>query len=330
MSLPAPLLAASRVLELVNGPARYLFTRLLEPQRASVPVISVGNIACGGTGKTPTVAALVRTLAAQGHRPAILTRGYRRRTRAPVLITDGRDADWRAVGDEPAHLARILPGVPIVVDADRLRAAAIAVQGTRATHLVLDDGLQHFRLARDLDVVVVDAADPLARRTPRREHPRVLSRAGAIVVANAGEVAATAVAAVRRLAPAATVVTTRVVARRLHRGGGVEPVEVLRGRRLLAVAGIAAPHRFLATLRGLGAEPVASRFFPDHHPFSEADWQDILAQAQRAGLRVVTTGKDAVKVPRHLAADVSWLEVEAECVDGSFDHLLRPVLAAVG
>jgi len=331
MSLPPPLLAASRLLEVLNVAAHWVHTRLRSPRRAAAPVISVGNLACGGTGKTPTVAALVRELQRAGFRPAVVTRGYRRRGRDPVLIADGAVADWRTVGDEPALLAATLPGVPIVVDARRERGAAIAVTRGGATHLVLDDGFQHWRLGRDLDIVVVDATDPLSRRAPRREHPRALARASGIVVANADPAAAAAAeAALRRYAPTAPAIATRTVVRRVHGPDGPAPPEVLRGARVLAVAGIAAPHRFLATLREIGAEPVCHRFFPDHHPFTPAEIAALLAEAERDRLALVMTGKDAVKLPRPLASRVFWLEVDAECIRGSFRDLLRPLLPPLG
>lgn len=331
MSLPPLLLASSRLLEVVNTVAYWVHTRARSPHRAPVPVISVGNLACGGTGKTPTVAALVRELLDAGCRPAVLTRGYRRRDRRPILVAGPEMPDWRRVGDEPALLAATLPGVPIVVDARRARGAAIAVARAQATHLVLDDGFQHWRLARDLDIVVVDAADPLARHVPRREHPRTLGRAGAIVVANADPAGlASAMAALRPFAPTLPMVATRTVVRRVHGPHGPESPDALRGARVMAVAGIAAPHRFLATLRRLGADPVRYRFFPDHHPLTPAELAALLTEADRERLRLVMTAKDAVKLPTPLPGPIHWLEVEVECIHGSLRELLRPLLPPVG
>ena len=180
------LLTASRALEWVNTAARAGYASgVCRVHRAPVPVISVGNIAIGGTGKTPLVAAIARFLLEHGARPAILTRGYRRRDPLPRLVRGAAAPAWEEIGDEPALLARMLPDVPIVVDADRVRGAATAVRDAGATHLVLDDGFQHWRLARDLDIVAVDAADPLCARRLRRERPAALARADLAVAVDA-------------------------------------------------------------------------------------------------------------------------------------------------
>ncbi len=327
---PRSVLLASRLLAAVNAAGRWWYTRVLRPQRASLPVVSVGNIACGGTGKTPTVAALARELQRAGYRPAILTRGYRRQGRAPTLLTRP-PADWREVGDEPALLAAALEGVPIVVDADRVRGAATAAERTPATHLILDDGFQHWRLARDLDLVVVDASDPLACRSPRREGPRALAHADAIVLANATpDLLAPATRALRRYAPSVPILATRLVVRCVRSAHGETPPETLAGARVFAVAGIASPHRFLATLRQLGAEPVRFRFFPDHHPLTPGELARLEACAEREGLLLVTTAKDAVKLPAPLTGGIRWLETEVECLEGSFRDLLAPLCPALG
>ncbi|OYV89185.1 MAG: tetraacyldisaccharide 4'-kinase, partial [Acidobacteria bacterium 21-70-11] len=183
---PLALLGLTDLFEGMNaiGHAAYRIG-LRRVHHAGVPVISVGNIAFGGTGKTPLVAALARVLLAAGARPAILTRGYGRREKQPVLVQGGENATWERVGDEPALLARALPEVPIVVDADRVRGAATAIREAAATHLILDDGFQHWRLGRDLDIVVVEASDPFGAKAPRREHPDALGRADAIVLSRA-------------------------------------------------------------------------------------------------------------------------------------------------
>jgi tetraacyldisaccharide 4'-kinase len=306
----------TRPLELVNAAARALYASgLLEVRRAGVPVVSVGNIVLGGSGKTPLVAALVETLAAAGARPAIVSRGYGRRERRPALATAA--ASWEQVGDEPALLARLLPGVPVVVDADRARGAATAV-GLGATHLVLDDAFQHWRLARDLDVVALDAADPLARRAARREHPRALARARSIVLM--GEEPRDAdLASLTRLAPRARFFICRVAPRAVRLGETAHRPDWLAGRRVHAAAGIAAPQRFFAGLRSLGCELRRAVEFPDHHPWRSDELQEILATARGDGALVVTTGKDAVKLPRALATEVAWLDIRLE---GDFRAIL--------
>jgi len=324
------LVAASRALEVVNGLARALYTSgLRRRERAPVPVVAVGNIALGGVGKTPLVALLARTLVRAGARPAILTRGYGRLEKAPVMITAERSLPWQLVGDEPALLALTVPEVPIIVDANRVRGARTAVAACSATHLLLDDGFQHWRLARDLDIVVAGGCDPLCRRAPRREAPRALRRAGAIVVSNVDAAAAEpAFALLRSVAPDLPLFATSTVATGVHRGDEPLAVAALAGKRVAAVAGIASPDRFFTTVRSLGADVVSTAAFPDHHAHTRTGILELLAAAQTLGAELVVTGKDAVKVPADLLPRLLWLEIEARFVVGGVDELLRPLLAA--
>src|SRR5687767_5027213 len=151
-------------------------------------VVSVGNIAFGGRGKTPTVAFIVRLLSEMGERPAVVSRGYGRRRveDGVVVVSDGRRllADLDRAGDEPLMLARELPGVPVLVCEQRAIAGALARRAFAATALVLDDGFQHRQMARDVDVVLVSPADLQGRRVPfgrLREAPRALARADAVI-----------------------------------------------------------------------------------------------------------------------------------------------------
>ncbi len=321
------LLAPTRVLEAVNALAEGAYRHgVRRRHRAPAPVVSVGNIAMGGTGKTPLVAALARTLLEAGARPAVLTRGYGRKGAAATIAWHGSCEDWASIGDEPALLAGSLPDVPVVVDADRVAGAAAAVERTGATHLLLDDGFQHWRLRRDLDIVVVPADDPLSRRSLRREHPRALGRADAVVVSGADGLADGTVAALRRYAPTARLAAAATVARALHRAETVAPVEQLRGMRLLAFAGIARPDRFFATLRELGAAAVEPVPFPDHHAYDRRELEALAARADASGLELVTTAKDAVKIPSDLRPLAWWLEIESVASEGSFAALLEPVL----
>ena len=317
------------ILEAVNA-AAYATYRWGWRKRshAAVPVISVGNIALGGTGKTPLVAALARRLLAVGARPAILTRGYRRRDKRPVLITQERQVGWERAGDEPALLSRALPEVPIVVDPDRVRGAATAVREVGATHLLLDDGFQHWRLVRDLDIVVVEASDPFGARAPRREHPDALARAHAIVLSRTADrtEALAAFAVLGPYAPEAVLVATRLAATALHFEGQRRPPDVLSGKPVLALAGIASPEGFVNSLGDLGAQIADMRFFADHHRYRQRELDAALADAAATGAMVVTTAKDVVKFPPDVAEKVAWLEVEAVPFMGSFDELLRPVL----
>ena len=296
---------------------------LRRTHQAGVPVISVGNIAIGGTGKTPLVAALARELLARGARPAILTRGYRREGRAPVVVRPGREVPWTTIGDEPALLASIAGGTPLVVDADRARGARTAVRELGATHLLLDDGFQHWRIARDVDIVTVDAADPLCLERPRREHPRALGRADALVVTGRDAAAVReAVDRLSRFAPRARAVSARVIATGLRRGAAVLPPTAVHGRRVVALAGIAGPERFVATLRDLGAEVVDAVVRPDHHRWLESEVVEACREASLREALAVTTAKDAVRMVPFAPAALASLEVDLAPLDGSFADLL--------
>jgi tetraacyldisaccharide 4'-kinase len=323
---------ASRVLEVVNALARGAYrVGLRRTHRIDVPVISVGNIAVGGTGKTPLVAAFARNLLARGARPVILTRGYRRKGRGPIVVRPGAPAPWTVIGDEPALLARVAGGAPLVVDSDRVNGARIATRDLAATHLLLDDGFQHWRLARDADIVTADAADPLCERRPRREHPRALERADALVVTGADEaLLRSAGERLARFAPRARLVLARVVATGLRRGAAVLPPSTLRGQRVVALAGIAGPGRFLDTLRALGAEVVAAVVRPDHYAWQEPEISAVCREAQLSEALAVTTAKDASRMTPAALAALDWLEIELEPIAGGFAELLEPVLGGPG
>lgn len=327
MLTPSWLARLSRPLEWVNALARRAYARhLLRVYTAPLPVISVGNIALGGTGKTPLVAALARALVAAGVRPAILTRGYRRSSAVPRLVRGGEPLDWRDIGDEPALLAHTLPGVPLVVDADRVRGAMWAANETDATHLILDDGFQHFRLARQLELVATPAADPLCRRRPRREHPRSLRHAHAILLTDAQFGAnEEELAALGRYAPGVPVLAVATRPTGVRHRGTFHPPSWLAGRRLHAAAGIASSHRFFALLSQLGGHLERLVPLPDHYPWPVEAIQRLLKEAQAGGAELVVTAKDAIKFPPALAPRVAWLEVEVILLGGSFSDLLRPL-----
>jgi len=299
--------------------------------RLDVPVISVGNLTFGGTGKTPTVIALVRDLVRMGRRPAVLTRGYKRRGDHQVVVVGPEPRQGvDEVGDEPLEMARRLPGVPVVVDADRERGGREALR-LGADVLVLDDGFQHLRLERDLDLVLIDAGDPWGggRLPPLgrlREPLTAIRRASAVLItkvpADWRPVVAEIETAVERVAPTLQVFVSRMRARRVRvPGEGWQPAEVLAGRRVLAFAGIGRPQGFVDTLSGAGAEVVDSRLFPDHHAYSNADLEEMVAAAEGVEAIPVTTAKDATKLPPD--SEVWVVEVAMEPIEGSWRGLWR-------
>lgn len=261
---------------------------------AAVPTISVGNITVGGTGKTPLSAWVASELQRRGARPAMLLRGYG--------------------GDEPRVHAVLNPSVPVFADSNRARSAALAVRDG-ATALVLDDAFQHRQLARDADIVLVSADQwhdgpvRLLPAGPFREPLSALQRASLIVVTRkaASRERADAIAAtIGRSAPAigsALVHLAPASLRAWH--GAEEPLDCLKGQRVLAVSGIAAPGAFAAQLRALGATIDVLRY-SDHHAFSAADQAQVQRRAAACD-RVVCTLKDAVKLGPLWPADAPAL-----------------------
>lgn len=267
-------------------------------KRLASPVISVGNLVVGGSGKTPIVAAIARLLVEMGERPAILSRGYARRTtpEGVVVVSDGRSVRATAgeSGDEPQMLARALPSVPVLVSADRYLAGRLAEQRFGATVHVLDDAFQHVQLERTVDLLVVSADDIGEPVLPsgRRREPLSAARSAHAVLAYATADDAQQIAD-RLGVAAAFAVAPRYGDLRSMAGSGVPASE----RRVVAVAGIARPERFFAALRAQGYDVARKLTFRDHHWFSSADLARIEAAAAEAqATLVVTTEKDAVRL----------------------------------
>jgi tetraacyldisaccharide 4'-kinase len=263
------------------------------------PVISIGNLSVGGTGKTPLVAAIAQWLVDQGERPALLSRGYARRNRTaePAVVADGHQVrlDVYAAGDEPLMLARAVPGAVVVVGADRHASGRHAESQLGATVHVLDDGFQHVQLDRDLDIVVTPAAslahDHVLPKGRLREPLGALARASILVVVGADDRAAAAEAA--RYGVATGLGAVRRLGAPVAVHGGVPPP----GARVVALAGLGQPEQFFGGLRQAGWDVAATRVFPDHHWFTPADLADA-ARAVAAGgaWGVITTDKDAVRL----------------------------------
>ena len=267
--------------------------------RLSRPVVSVGNLVTGGSGKTPVVAAVAAVLSRHGHRPAILSRGYGRSRRAPgiVVVTEGTGplVPVEQSGDEPQMLARDIRGVPIVVAADRARAGRAAIDRFDSTVLILDDGFQHLRLERKIDLLVLSSEDLAEKLLPSGRLREPLSAATAADAVLAYGSAADAQELANRVGVEHSFcVTPRYLPLlTLH---GVLPAD----KRVAAVAGIARPQRFFDALRKQGYDVIREFTFPDHHWFSAADVREIEAKARERGASaVVTTAKDAMRLERY-------------------------------
>jgi tetraacyldisaccharide 4'-kinase len=257
-------------------------------RRLRRPVISVGNLAAGGRGKTPIVASIARELLALGERPAILTRGYARTGPQDGVVVvrdpDGIRGDLARSGDEPLMLARALPGATVLVSADRYLSGRLAEHQFGASVHILDDGFQHLQLDRDVDIVLVgrdDIKHPVTFPGGRLREPLDTLVAADAILAADDEVVVDAVGM-----DAPFFRTRRVVV--TPRTNGVPA---------LALAGVAFPSRFFDDLRALGCTLVRTLTFRDHHPYSSRDLNRIVTEAKTAGAQVVlTTEKDYVRL----------------------------------
>lgn len=261
--------------------------------RCTLPVVSVGNLLAGGTGKTPVTALMVALLQELGHHPAIVARGYGRSSRGLVVVHDGEHilADARTAGDEPLELAHRC-GVPVVVDRVKTEAAVYAAGYLPCSVAVVDDGFQHRTLGRDADVVIVDRATLDGALIPegRLREPLAALRRASCVLRTAdvsdGDLA-------HLVGPNTVVATVSFITS--------VPPDCL-AHPVLALSSIARPERFATALAHAGAHVVRHVALPDHARYSRRRVRAILAALQSSGLRhIVTTSKDAVKLEPFLA-----------------------------
>jgi len=299
------------------------------------PVISVGNLVVGGSGKTPVVETIARLLLAAGEHPVILSRGYGRRRPADgvVVVSDGQDTQVSAEesGDEPQMLARALAGVPVLVSPDRYLAGCLAERRFGCTVHLLDDGFQHLQLSRDINLLVMSKGDLDESLLPfgRLREPLDAARAADALIVAGDEADAEAVASQ----------TGVTLAFRLQLRQG-EPRVMFKehariaGRRVVAVAGIARPARFFDALRAGGWEVVREVAFRDHHWFSRRDLAAIeRAAAGEGAALILTTEKDAARLELEDVAEspVVWAAVplQVSIEPASFMSWLQERLMAV-
>jgi tetraacyldisaccharide 4'-kinase len=299
----------------------------VEIRQAGVPVVSIGNLTVGGTGKTPLVQWLARHARREGVRVAILSRGY--------------GAEQGGVNDEALELELALPDVPHLQDPDRAASAAIAVNELATQLLLLDDGFQHRRLARDLDIVLLDASEPfgfdyLLPRGTLREPVSSLRRAKVIVLSRADMATPAVRDAIRQRAlsfqPAAVwcEVEHRPAAL-LDAAGGEESLKTVADQSVAAFCGIGNPAGFRHTLEALGCRVVAWREFPDHHNYTRADVDELAQMVAESGVRqVLCTRKDLVKlrIPAIAGAPLRAVGVELKFLTGESEltAALAPII----
>jgi tetraacyldisaccharide 4'-kinase len=285
-------------------------------RRLQRPVISVGNLRVGGTGKTPTVAHVASVLLEMGERPAILSRGYGRRCAhdGVVVVSDGRRlcADLDRSGDEPLMLARDVERACVLVSADRYLAGRLAELHLGATVHVLDDGFQHLTLARGTDLLIVSPEDVADARTlpagRLREPLGAASSAHAVLVPSAADDEPRAVAARLGVATVFRLARMSGEPRQLDLFSPSAPARV--NTPVLAAAGVARPDRFFEEVRTGGWDVKRTVSFPDHHRYSRADVAGLVDAARSAGAAaILTTEKDLVRLLpfRPIPLPVMWL-----------------------
>ena len=282
----------------------------LPVSKLSAPVISVGNLTTGGTGKTPLVEWVCKTVVGEtGKRVCVLTRGYGRvDPRSQVAVSDGNKllASERQAGDEPFMLAQNLLGIAAVIsNPDRLSAGEWAIKNLGTEVFVLDDGFQHLRLARNLDIVTIDATNPWGGGTllpyGRLREPRDgLSRADCIVVTRSEQVAdqGSLIESLRRFAGTTPVFSSRMTTSGIRMLNGERVTdESLRPQPVAAFCGVGNPESFFKQLRQEGYAPVFTRAFNDHHNYDQADLTQLTKVAKDHGAHgLITTAKDANKL----------------------------------
>ncbi len=307
---------------------------------AGATTISVGNLTVGGNGKTPFTLFLASRMRARGLAVAIVSRGWRRTIDRgnPVLVADGTRClmSPREAGDEPVMMAKSFAG-PIAVARRRIDAIRLLCAHGHFDAFILDDGFQHLRLRRDLDLLLINAARGFGNgwvlpAGPLRERRAAIARADAIVLIDSGSPCAGALSAADLALPGHVPIFRAAIRARalVHAdaAGWHESPLALSGRRVVAVSGLADPAGFHAMLRELGATIAATLEFPDHHDYTAYDFENLLAVARGADL-IVTTEKDLVKLELFPAPGVSLYALRLEVsMDSSDEARLFALVAA--
>lgn len=324
----------------------FLFTRRIKTVRyLSTFVVSVGNITAGGTGKTPVVEFLARTLAERGRKCAILTRGYKSEPldepqewmdkegkpvkNLPKIASDGetRYLSPLYAGDEPFMLAKNLDGVAVLVDKDRVKSGIFAIEQLGANTLILDDGMQYLKLKHEIDIVLVDCGFPfgtgaLLPRGTMREPRSGLARASYIILTKSGgKPQGELISTIRRYNKVADIIVTNHAPAHLENlfTGERKPLSFLKDKYVACMSGIARPESFEGLVEGLGAHVEIRRRYPDHYWFDQEDLETFVDRcAERAMDLIVTTEKDAVRFlkPGEMDVPIYFLRIHIEIEQG--------------
>ena len=313
--------------------------RILKEQKLSCPVISVGNLAVGGTGKTPMVIWLARFLLEEGLRIGVVSRGYKGEEAKQVLVvSDGRNilVGSDISGDEPQLLARRLPGIPVLCSTKRALAAEAAVEQFRCEVVILDDGFQHRFVARNLDIVMLDSQYPFGNgflfpRGILREQNTALKRAQVLVLSRF-DGSKQAEQSHKNLIGQWTEKTVVTAVHRATRLFGATtqrelPLSFVKNKRLAAFAGIGRPDDFFRTVRDLGADLVHTTALPDHHPLTVELLASLVAEASAQQPELwLTTEKDWVRLSHDLPDNMELFVLAVEIDLNGDSSLLKAVV----
>ncbi|MBO7329146.1 MAG: tetraacyldisaccharide 4'-kinase [Lentisphaeria bacterium] len=321
-------------------------------------VVSIGNLTCGGTGKTPVVEVFARTLSANGRKVAILSRGYRSKKRTlgeklshifqhgkietpPKVVSDGKDLllNSEYAGDEPYMLASNLPEVAVVVDKDRVKSGIYAIDNFKSDVIILDDGFQYLMLKPHINIVLVDSSDPFGNghvlpRGVLREPIKNIRRADYIFLtkSDGSHKIEHLKRFIRRHTRRAEIIECCHKPQNLVtlEGRNILPLSALKGAKVAALSAIARPDSFERFLEDFGADLVLKDHFADHHRYTQQEIIDFVNQAKAAGAEmIVTTEKDAVRIPRLDRCDVPilYLRIQIDILSGqeSFNQCISRI-----
>lgn len=336
-------------LRIVTLRIRLFRSNILQGHQLGCPVVSIGNLTVGGTGKTPVVEKLARDLSIRGRRIAILSRGYKSVRKkgalaqsSPVRVVSEGGAillDSKNAGDEPFMLAKNLRGVAVVVDKDRVGCGRHAVEKLGCDLLILDDGLQYLKLHRRFDIVLIDREAPfgneyLLPRGTLREPPAHLRRATHILITKCdGSDISELHGRIRLYNKTAPIIECRHRPLELQdmASGKTFPLSDLQGLKAASLSAIASPESFEQGLRRLGVDLELTQSFADHHRYSKREIDRFLKRCARRGIScVLTTEKDAVRMPRLFNQEIPirYLRIEIEIVKGQehWDRMLEQLI----
>jgi tetraacyldisaccharide 4'-kinase len=327
---------------------------ILHQHRLPCRVISLGNITVGGTGKTPTAQKLAAVIRDQGFKVAILNRGYRSDWKGKVgVVSDGKHIYMTAgeAGDEAYQLAKNLPGIPVLIGKNRILSGQYASEFFKVDVVILDDGYQHWQLARDFDIVLIDALNIfgnnyLLPRGTLREPLQSLDRADAVLLTKVDQSSDEALTTIR--ATLTRYNDKAIVVESVHSPQGfgevecwykdastaILPPDALKGVKVLAFSGIGNPSSFEQTLSDLDLDMIAAVRYPDHYDYAMSEMQRLMQQAADIGAQaLITTEKDAVKIPAefihsHRPLPVYVLTIEVKLTDsgGELMDYIRQVI----